>query len=768
LAESCNSEHFNGIQPTSLIGREEAIDFVKKQILRENIRLLTLTGTAGVGKTRLALGVLDAIRPKIAQIIFVDLAPITDSSMVLQKISRSCGVITGSDSQLLPSLIQSIGTRPMLLVLDNCEHVLDAITALSTLLASCPNLKILTTSREILRLKWEVVFSVPPLPVPNLAEEQDLHSLSRVPSVALFIQRAKARNANFAFKSDNARAISELCVRLDGIPLAIELAATQVGAIGLEAILVRFGNQLILETSNTRDAPAHHQSLRAAIDWSYRLLDAQEKELFGLLSVFSNEWTLESAEEICSRNGLDKIQIPHLLMHLVDCSIVMVNEQPDGSMRYHFPEVIREYAREQLKKMGKEDALQRSHRDWFLMWAELREPDFWGPKLLTWLDQIETEFNNLWAALEWSCITPGESSGGLRLFAALSRFWDLRDRFSEGRSIASRLLSQTRERTLARARTLNEVSLLAYHQMDIADSQKMVEESLVLASEMDDIFDIVGALLALGSIALTTGDMKHAISRYNQAVRLSRLKYKTEPRAIYYALFWRGQLTCLQGDNEQAVILLEEALTLARRQGDLAFTTVISIWLGRAQIGLGEFELAKNILLERLHACQELRFWELVCYCLDFLGQAYWALKDQQGSIRLFGTASALRQRIGVVRWYADSSYENTLAAMHNIHGNNVLSSSQETVRNLTLNDAVAWAINPNTQARSAATPWLTAREMDVAKLVAAGLSNRSIAGKLFISKRTVDAHLRHILNKLELNTRAQVSAWYTSNQTKK
>jgi predicted ATPase len=299
-------------------------------------------------------------------------------------------------------------------VLDNCEHVLEAMSELSFLLSVCPNLKVLATSREILRLKWEWVFPVPPLQVPELAALPDISTLSQVASVSLFMQRAQVRDPGFVLTAENARTVAELCVRLDGLPLAIELAATQAGTFGTKELLDRLSTRLTLADAGTRDTPARHQTLGAAIDWSYNLLSAREQNFLCRLAVFSGSWTLQAAVGICAGDGLEANEIYPLLEHLVSCSLVEAIKQPGGTVRYRFLETIREYAREQLRLSGEEQTIQRRHRDWFLAWAEESEPNAWGPGMPEWLEQVDTDINNFRAALDWSRETPGEAANGLR------------------------------------------------------------------------------------------------------------------------------------------------------------------------------------------------------------------------------------------------------------------------------------------------------------------------------------------------------------------
>ena len=763
---------FDGYQQTILIGREQAVAEATQRLLRDEVRLLTLTGTGGAGKTRLAVALAEKIQDHFAQVLFVDLAPLTSPSEVLPAIARSCGVLEGGPGLLYERLGRALTSRTSLLILDNCEHVLEGLRDVSALLGACPPLKIIATSRENLRLRWEWIFPVPPLELPRLDPLPPLESLERVPSVALFVQRAQAHDPSFRLAVGNARAVATLCVRLDGLPLAIELAAGHVCVLDPPALLTRLGRQLDPLVASARDAPDRHQTMRAAIRWSYDLLTPPEQRLLRRLSVFAGGWGLQAAEGICAEDEPEAPDVLPLLGRLIESSLVVAHRRPDGEMRYRLLETVREYAAEQLRAAGEDERLHRRHRDWFLEWAEQGEPHLWGHGQSARLAQIDTEFDNLRAALEWSADTPGEATAGLRLFAALSRSWDIRGRYIEGRAVVERLLTGAPERTAVWVRAKMEASVLAVRQGDLAGARSLVEECLPLARELGDTLNVSAAFMAFGLLAQLAGDPRLAEAHYEEAAALAEAGQ--EPRASCMARCWLGQLACLQGDYERAGAILEDARALANSLGATDLIAGILIWLGRIALGRADAAGATTVLLEGLRLCRETGFQQYTADCLDALAEASWAQAERSRAAWLLGAAEALRTRIGAVRYYAGPVYEQNLAAARESLGEDALAAARSASEALSHAEIVAYALSSNLPPGALSEPEaapaaahevqpLTAREWQVAALITRGRSNRQIAEQLVVSRRTVDAHVRHILEKLTFTSRAQVAAWVTA-----
>jgi tetratricopeptide (TPR) repeat protein len=376
-------------------------------------------------------------------------------------------------------------------------------------------------------------------------------------------------------------------------------------------------------TGSTRDAPARHQTLRAAIDWSYDLLTPKEQCLFQRLSVFSAGWTLQTAEKVCAGDGLAETEIISLMRHLVDHSLVIASEQTGGEIRYRFLETLHKYAGERLQETGQEAYFLRRHLDWYMAWAEANEPNLWGPGMPVWLAQLDAEFGNIRGALQWSLTHPGGSASGMRLFAAIIRYIEIRGVFySYGQNTATDFLALEPEHTVARVRTLVMSVTLARNHGDLAKARLLAEECLALARELDDALVTSSALTFLASLSQLENDPQRAIALYKEGVVLARSRAEREPRALYLTLFILGYCYCLQGAYQLAIPILEEALSITQRQGDPAFLSCILTALGLTMLGLDDIERAESLLLEALRISQTLDYTEVMAGVLDYLGQA--------------------------------------------------------------------------------------------------------------------------------------------------
>lgn len=740
-----------------LLGRDSEILSLRRLLKHADVRMLTLTGAAGIGKTRLALAAAAASAAQFAQTFFVDLTPLKKAELVPEAIARAVGIREIGSLSFAVQLCEAIGSAKILLVIDNCEHVLKCKSELDILIGSCPNLKVLATSRELFRSKWELVFPVGPLALPKTRDLADPGRLSCVPSVALFVQQVQNRLPDFVLSEQNAAVVAELCARLDGIPLAIQLAAGHADIQDLAETLTLLSR----EPAAGGIASGRHGTLSAALDWSVSLLSRQEAALFRRLSVFQGPWTMQEAVGVCAGEGLSGEDIPAFLSRLADASLVQVNLQAGHGKYYRFLETVRTYAFAKLRYSGEETAIRRNHRDWFLMWAEAGEPAIWGPEAPEFLERLELNYRDLWAAMEWCRDTPGEASCGLRLWASVVSCYDLRGRASEGIAMAERLLSQTNEHTPARARTLLQAGVLLRSQGDLDGARSVVTACRAFASALGDTFDSIAALCTLGSLSHIQGNLTEAEAMLHKACALARNCFESEPRVLYVSLFWLGSFCCFQGRHKQAVTTLEQALRAAREQGCILFEARILAILGRALVGTGDYARAESVLTEGIFTAGKLKYHEISALCLDYLGLAAWAKQQRPRAIRLLAAARLLRKHVCVVCWFPDRDYARLSSEISSAELEKAVPPDC-----LLPEQVTSWALEI-LGVRAGTAPdresgKLTLREREVCRLVARGLGNRGIAENLQVSRRTVDAHIRHILVKLDLNTRAQISAWYT------
>ena len=533
------------VQPTPLVGREKEIAEVGGLLRDEGVRLLTLTGPGGTGKTRLGLQVAAELLDEFERgVLFVALASIADPGLVAPAIA---GALESGETSGRPSgeqLTDHLRDKEMLLVLDNFEQVVEAAPLLGELLAACPALKVLATSRSVLRVYGEREYPVPAMGLPDLGNLPPVDSLTRYEAVRLFVERARSVKGDFEVTQENAPAVAEICVRLDGLPLAIELAAARIKMLPLRKIAGRLEeNRLKLLSVGARDLPERQQTLRGAIDWSHALLEEGEKALFARLAVFSGGCTLEAMEEICGdEDALERAE------SLLDKSLI---RQEGDAPRFVMLETIHEYARERLKESAVANTVHRRHAEYFLTLAEESEPRLGGAEQVAWFERLETENDNLRAALSWA-IERGEAELGLRLARALRPFWYARGHYVEGRGWIARFLSGLGELFIDRG--------------DYTRAKDLYEEVLALSREQGDATTLVDRLIKLGYVFLLQGNHSEATLLGEEAAKESRERRYTA--GLARALNCLGWASLLRGDPERASESYEQSLTLYKESGD--------------------------------------------------------------------------------------------------------------------------------------------------------------------------------------------------------
>ena len=725
------------VQLTSLVGREREIAETKR--LLPTTPLLTLTGSGGCGKTRLALQVAAEVLEGYADgVWFVELAPISDPALVPQRVASALNIQEQPGRSILAALIDHLQPQQVLLVLDNCEHVLSACAQLSNaLLRACPRLRILATSREGLGIAGELTYRVPSLSIPDLRVAGPLNGLVQYGAVRLFVERATFASPEFRLTPERALAVSQICARLDGIPLAIELAAVRVKAMGVEQIASRLDDRFHLLTGGSRTALPRQRTLRGAIDWSYDLLPESERVLLRRLAIFSGGFTLEASEAICAGDGVTGDEILELLTHLVEKSLV-VTEEHDGEEWYRLLDTIRQYALNTLRDAEEEHTLRRRHRDWYVGLAERAETGMQGAMQGRWLERVEREHDNFRAALAWSKTGPAGAEEHLRLAGALWFFWFMRGYLSEGREWLEGALSAGGGASAsARAKALNGAGLLAWRQGDDARAAVLGEEGLALCRQMRyklgigyslhtlavvarrrgdnaraaalgeesltvvrDVgykWGIAHALDTLGDLARHQGDYERAATLLEESLGLFReLKDKG---GIASSLYYLGLVALHRGDEERARVLFEECLALFRELKDKGGIAWALHHLGGAVRSSGEYDRAAALLEESLAVFRELGQRPAIAVSLERLAGVAAARGEKERAAHLFGAADALRQATGSrPSPSARADAERDRADLRAVMGEQAFAAAWASGRGMTLEQAIEHALRKETR----------------------------------------------------------------------
>jgi predicted ATPase/class 3 adenylate cyclase len=683
------------LQPTSLIGRERELAELRRRL--PGTRLFTLTGSGGSGKTRLALQLAaDLLEGYPEGVWFVDLAALTDPALVPQTVAAALGVRETPARALTDTLTEWLKARKLLLVLDNCEHLVDACAQLAAILMrASPGLTLLATSREPLGAAGEVLWPVPPLSAPNpgqlgAPDNDGIAALTQYEAVRLFIDRACMSQPAFAVTNQNAPAVAQICHRLDGIPLAIELAAGRVRVLSPDQIAARLADRFRLLTGGSRTVMPRHQTLRAAIDWSYELLLQAERTLLRRLAVFAGGWTLEAAEVVCAGDGIESWEVLELQAHLIDKSLAVAEAAAAGQTRYRLLGTIQQYATDRLVEAGEADRLRDCHCQWFLQLAELGEVELRGSEQALWLDKLEQEHDNLRAALEWCEANSTQVEAGLRLAGALRQFWQIRGYLREGLQRLESALQRGGTAGAPRAKALREAGWLALQQGEIQRGTALFEESLTLYRELEDKPGLAEVLNLAGSTALEQADLERASAFFGEGLALAR---EADAKGLIPRLLGNlGELARLRGETDRAGALYEEALAKlddVRNQG----LAVNLFNLGSVRCSQGAHAAARSLFAESLDIVRNLGDKSTLAMALEGLARVD-GLEEKPGrAARLLGAADALRKALNKPVEAADrADYEGAVSLARGALGETAFAAAWEEGRSLTPEQAAKLA----------------------------------------------------------------------------
>ncbi|HKA49914.1 MAG TPA: tetratricopeptide repeat protein [Candidatus Dormibacteraeota bacterium] len=748
------------VRLTSFLGRE--VELAQLDGLVRASRLVTVTGTAGLGKTRLAIEVASRLPGDSAlSIWFTSLADLTDGGLVPQQIATGLGVRERSGETLVQTLAAHIGSQPMLLLIDNCEHVLDASSTLvDALLRSCADLHVLATSRRPLRVPSEVVWRIAPLSLPDRQHAGALQTIVDSEAVRLFEARASLVRSRFKVGPGNAQTVALICRRLDGIPLAIELAAARTEMMSVEDILSRLDDRFSLLEDSGPVAVPRHRTLQAALDWDHQLLNEQERRLFRRISVFRGGFESEAAEAICAGEGVEADEVMQLVFRLVEKSLLVTDVSHPGPTRYQLLDTVRVYGADRLAESGELPGIARRHALHYLALALRAERFERSPELTHWLQRLEADHDNLRAALGWCRANDRRSC--LQLAASLTWFWVTHGYFTEGREWLEAALEGTAGDASGQAHGLLSIARLSFWQGDYVSAREHCSRSLTLYRQLGDDGGAGWALTQLGSIYAYEGDVD--LGRQHLEAVLASVD---DGHLRMEALVALGEMLLQTGDVAEARAQLEEVRALVR--GPEAPRGRAALFLGLVDFFNADYQSARRNVAEAMDIFRLLGNRYAVAAALDVCAGLAMVESEPIRALCLSGAAAGLRESI---RARLAPRWQEVLSAVviepaSQAAGDLALSAWGEGMQ-MTFDEATRYAMAalpaapvpalPDVQAQSRSVAGLSRREIEVANLVVQGMTNRQIAAHLKIAERTAEGHVERIRRKLKVRSRTRIA----------
>jgi predicted ATPase/DNA-binding CsgD family transcriptional regulator len=744
---------------TSFIGRER--ELAELEHLLHRSRLLTLTGAGGAGKTRLALELARSSLERFPDGVWlVDLAALTDAAFLPQAVLLALGAKETRRRSQVEAVAARIGNGRALVVIDNCEHLLESTANLCVaLLQACPRLRIVTTSREPLGVDGEHTWRAPSLGLPDLAAPADTDALLRSPAVRLLADRAVHVRSDFRATAHNAVVLAQICHRLDGIPLAIELAAARMALLTPQELLARLDDRFEL-LAGGRGALPRHRTLRATVDWSYQLLDSAEATTFRRLSVFANGFTVADAEAVCAGPPIERRELPLLLSRLLDKSLLTTDEVPAGHTRLGMLDTLRQYAQEKLFESGESESVRQRHAAHFRDLARESDVKTTGPDTAEWLDRLELERDNLRAALDW--LLGHDSEACLQMTGALMRFWRVRGSESEGSRRLRAALDAAPAHTAARGIALYRLADIDRRHNDAAAGKTHAGEAFLIASELGETEMMIQARIQLAWALVLEGDLASAAGHL-EATRDFAADH-SEARLLARSLNELCLLSYYARDLAAARTYGEHGLEICRGLGDSLAVAAVLENLGWIATDAGEHEEARLHLLASLDLALRVGSVKDVANAIQGLARVAAATGQNRAALQLGAVATTVLDELGLSRMAPfDRNFEESMQAARAALSKRAAEEAWAEGQRLSVEEAIRMvrpATGPDHDGRRGKSLPLTVRESEVAVLVARGMTNKEIAAALRISERTVDAHLEHMLNKLGYHSRAEIAAW--------